>query len=354
MTDDISRRRFVKLGLLFSAGITLFGCNFLVEPRKDEPDKEKRAEEETPSEEEKEKDKDAEKEKDKEDEEEKEEEEHKIPRRQLGKTDMAVSIFSLGGSFIISREHEQEKAAELINYAIDEGVNYIDTAPTYGNSEQNIGRAIKNKRDKVYLASKTEQRGYDGVMREFEESLQRLQTDYIDLYQLHGIHSHSDIEQISVSGGALKALDELKKAGNIKYTGITGHKNHNVFLDALEVYDFDCALIPVNPGEVHEDSFTKNVIPVLEEKEMGIIAMKVAAYGHLFHGEEIESMDEPLNYVLTQPVDTAIIGISTRGELEENIRIAREFSPLSSEQLAELEDRVAPYQWVANFFKHQW
>ncbi len=277
-----------------------------------------------------------------------------MPKRILGKTGLAVSVFSLGGSFTISRASHRSEAERIINKAIDSGVNYIDTARSYNDSESNIGAALGRRRKDIYLASKSGSRDYDGVMRDIERSLQYLKTDYLDVYQLHGIHSDNDLERIFANDGAVRAFEELKSDGTIRFTGITGHKNYFVMLKALGSYDFDVLLMPLNPGEVHDDSFAVNVLPVALRKRMGIVAMKLASYGRLFRPDGIRNMSESLGYVLSCPVNTAIIGISNMSELEENVEIAKAARPLQSAEMEELEERSRPFQREANFFKYSW
>lgn len=358
MKDDMDRREFVRLGLMVTAALSIMGCDFFLEP--EEMQKEK-----TSPEQEKEELKDGEEPGEKDKKETTEEEEKKkakdeneedplIPRRKLGSTGLSVSIFSLGGAFTVSRGDMRREAAELINHALDSGVNYIDTAPTYAESESNIGEVMQTRRDETFLASKTLERTYDGAMRQIEGSLKNLKTDYLDIYQLHGVHAEDDLKELFGRKGAVKALEELKENGVIGFTGITGHKNYPVFLQAMEEYNFDIALIPLNPGEIHTDSFARNVLPVALEKNMGIIAMKIAAYGRIFQQNGINTMEEALGYVLTYPVNTSIIGISNIDELRENIEIARKFAPLSLERMQYLEDLAAPYKREANFFKFEW
>lgn len=187
-------------------------------------------------------------------------------------------MFGLGGAFIVAQDRRDEAAA-VINRALDLGVNYIDTAPTYGSSERNIGEVMRYRRDEAFLAGKTLDRSRDGTMRLFERSLQRLQTDHLDLYQLHGVHSEADLKELFGPRGAVKALDELREAGAVKFAGITSHRNCPVLLRALDEYDFDCVLMPLNAGDVHDDSFAENVLQAARQKDLGVVAMKVAAYG---------------------------------------------------------------------------
>lgn len=268
MKEKMNRRRFIKLGLTAAAVAGLTGCSFLLEPNIiEEPplagEKEKELQEAVPQEMEK------------------AGEEAPIPRRKLGKTGYYTSIFGLSGAFAVAQGRLRDEAAAIINRALDLGVNYIDSAPTYGNSESNIGEVMRYRRDETYLASKTLDRSRDGTMRLFEQSLKRLQTDYLDVYQLHGMHTYRDLKQLFGARGAIKALEELREGGVVKFTGITSHKNCSVLLQALEEYDFDCVLIALNAGDVHEDSFAENVLQVARRKGIGVVAMKVAAYGRI-------------------------------------------------------------------------
>lgn len=277
-------------------------------------------------------------------------------QRPLGKTGQMVSIFGLGGGGIIARSDREDETIELITYALDMGVNYIDTAPTYGGatSELHIGKALKNRREEVFLATKTLDRTYDGTMRLLEQSLKNLQTDRVDLYQIHGIRDQEDSISIFKKNGVLEAMQKLKNEGVVRYLGITGHRAPGPLLHALEHFPFDCVLMPLNPAEIHFQSFQEKLLPFAVEKELGIIAMKVPAYGRLLRQGGIESMQQALSYVYTLPVSTAIVGLSSLDELSENVRIAREFTPYSSEAMKNLESLTESYQKEANFYKVQW
>ncbi len=279
-----------------------------------------------------------------------------VPTRALGGTGAMVSIIGLGGSFLVSQENRAEEAEALIERAVNAGINYIDTAPTYGSSEANIGKAMPRLRKKVFLAGKTRDRTYDGTMRLFERSLERLQTDHLDLLQLHGFHYWSDYEKAFSRDGAYRALEQLKDEGSVRFTGISSHKNPQVVKDAINGYDFDCLLFALNPADPHDQaqSFQDEVLPLARTKDMGTIAMKVASYGRIFRSGGIENMQQALGYVLSFPVSTAVIGISNNSELEENIKIASEFKPLADSELKKLEELVKPYQDEAMFFKTAW
>jgi len=279
-----------------------------------------------------------------------------VPTRVLGRTGARVSIIGLGGSFLVSQANRAEEAEALIERAVIAGINYIDTAPTYGSSEANIGRVMTHLRKKVFLAGKTKDRTYDGTMRLFERSLERLQTDHLDLLQLHGFHYWSDYEKAFSRDGAYKALEELKAEGAVRFTGISSHKNPQVVKEAISDYDFDCLLFALNPADPYDQaqSFQDGVLPLARAKNMGTIAMKVASYGRIFRSGGIENMQQALGYALSFPVNTAVIGISNNSELEENIKIAREFKPLADSELKKLEELVKPYHDEALFFKTAW
>ncbi len=279
-----------------------------------------------------------------------------MQKRKLGKTGYSVSIFSLGGESTLERVDRVAEAEKIINRALDLGVNYIDTAPAYGmgGSESNIGRVMSYRRREVFLATKTGNRTYDGTMRQVEKSLAHLQTNYLDLYQLHDMQTREDLKQALAEDGAIKALEQLKSEKVIRNMGITGHKDPSLLIQAIKEYPFDCLLISLNAGDPHYRSFKQELLPEAVKQNLGIIAMKVTAVGRIFRNEGITKMEQAFGYTLSHPVSTAIIGISTMAEIEENARIANDFKPFAEEEIKYLEKLTAPYAEEANFFKHYW
>lgn len=279
---------------------------------------------------------------------------NRMPKRRLGKTEFSVSLFSLGGESTIELKNKAAEAEEIINRAIDLGVNYIDTAPVYGNggSESNIGRVMEYRRKEVFLATKTLERSYDGTMRAIEESLKRLQTDYLDLYQIHNIRTSAELEAVFSEYGAVKAMETLKEQGVIRYTGITGHKDPDVLLQGITQYNFDCLLMFLNAGDIHYEPFQEKLLYEAVKLDMGIIAMKVAAQGRIFNKHGIATMKQALDYVYSFPISTAIVGITSLDHLEENVLITTEFEKLSLEEIKHLEYLAKPYANEANLFKH--
>jgi uncharacterized protein len=283
-----------------------------------------------------------------------------MPQRSLGKTGAKISVFGLGGEARIQQWHSSRipfgGALGIIDRALDLGVNYIDTAPCYGagTSERNIGRVLRKRRSEVFLATKTLDRTYDGTMRLAESSLRNLQTDTIDLYQVHSIETHEELDRIFAPDGAIKAMERLRDEGVVRFIGITGHHDPQVLLRGITEYAFDTILLPLNAADVHYSPFQQELLETAVAKEMGIIAMKVLAAGRLLRYGGITTMEQAMGYVLSFPVTTAIVGISSMKELEENVRVASGLEvPLDPDQLEQLEQLALSATEDANWFKKQ-
>ena len=290
----------------------------------------------------------------------------KIPKRKLGKTGYEVGIYSLGGQATIEIPGKEGQAIEIINRAIDLGINYIDTAAAYGRatgsiekkdamgtSEKNIGNVMKTRRNEVFLASKTHDRSYDGSMRLLEQSLKNLQTDHIDLWQVHNLtpRDWDRMDEIFGDSGVIKAMEKARDEGMVKFLGCTGHENSDILKAMIERYPFDNILMAVNAADKHYDSFIDHLMPVAIEKEMGIVGMKIPARDRIFSNGGIITMKEALEYVLTLPVSTTIIGIDKIPELEENVQIATQFKPLSEDEMLAIEDKTRPHYETLLFFR---
>ena len=176
----------------------------------------------------------------------------------------------------------------------------------------------------------------------------------LDLYQLHNVRVDGDLDRSLGQDGAIKALEQLKEEGVVRHLGITGHKDPGVLLRGIREYDFDCLLMALNAGDPHYLPFQDALLETAVEKEMGVIAMKVTAVGRIFQKGGLDSMEQALGYVFSLPISTAIVGISTLEELQENVALAENFKPISREKKAKLEELVAPYEEDANFFKYHW
>jgi aryl-alcohol dehydrogenase-like predicted oxidoreductase len=276
-----------------------------------------------------------------------------MPERALGLTGHDVRLFSLGGQATLERPGKHDESISIINRAIDLGVNYIDTAASYGGgiSQTNIGEVMATRRDEVFLATETHDRTRDGSLHLLETSLELLQTDHIDLWQLHNVQNEGHLDTIFGVNGAIEALLQAQEEGTVGFLGITGHYDPAILVSAINRFDFDAVLMALNPADPHFLPFAEELLPLAVEKQMGIIAMKVPARGRLFREGGVTSMSDALSYVLTHPVSTAIIGCDNIGEVEENVSIATNFEPFSEEEMARLEDLTASYATEAAYFK---
>lgn len=290
----------------------------------------------------------------------------RMPLRPLGKTGHMVGIYSLGAQATVETPGKEDLAVEIVNKAIDLGINYIDTAAAYGRatdsipkseamgtSEKNVGQVMKTRRNEVFLASKTHDRTYDGSMRLLEKSLKNLQTDHLDLWQIHNV-KHREIDIIDTffqEGGVIKAMEKAKAEGIVKNIGFTGHEDPEVLNMMADRYEFDNVLVAINAADKHYNSFIDKFLPKVLEQGMGIVGMKIPARDRIFDHGGILSMKEAMDYVMTLPVSTIIVGIDEIAELEENIKIAQEFMPLSADELLVLEDKAKPHYEHLQFFK---
>ncbi|MCU0377915.1 MAG: aldo/keto reductase [Bacteroidales bacterium] len=291
----------------------------------------------------------------------------KLPLRPLGKTGHMAGIYSFGAQATTEIPGKEELSQEIINRAIDLGINYIDTAAAYGRStptvpradamgtsERNVGQVMKYRRKEVFLSSKTHDRTYDGSMRLLEKSLKQLQTDHLDMWQIHNVKS-SEIEtldKITGEGGVLKAMIKARDEKMIRFIGFTGHEGPDVLNALNERFPFDNVLVAINAADKHHDPFIEKFLPNAVNKGMGIVAMKIPARDRIFSNGGIITMKEAMEYVMTLPVSTIIVGIDTIAELEENIEIAKNFKPLTADEMLAIETKTKPHYKDLMFFKN--
>lgn len=278
-----------------------------------------------------------------------------MPERVLERTGVTLPILGLGGSASpLSRAGQEREAIALIERAFALGVRYFDTAANYGPSEQRLGKVLPAHRQAAFIASKTSQRDRDGAWRELETTLKRLQTDYLDLWQFHALTHDWDLDTIlDRKNGAILAAEEARRQGLVRFIGITGHHNPGIIAKGLRRYSFDTALVPINAADIHTPApFITGVLPVARSQDVGIIAMKVPAYGRLLQPGVLKGMRQAMGYALSQDgVRCCIIAADTLEQLEENVRVARAFQPLSGEELAEIESKTVTAWQKSSFFR---
>ncbi len=274
-----------------------------------------------------------------------------IPTRPLGRTGVDVGIVSLGGEGVLRTTGRLREAIPVIHQALDSGITYCDTAPAYQQSQDYYGEALGDRRGNIFLATKTHDRTRDGSLRLLEQSLRRLRTDHVDLWQLHDLRTVEDLDTIFSKGGAIDAIETAKAQGMTRFAGITGHHDPHVLVEAMRRYVFDTVLIAINPADRQRLSFIDTVLPEANARGMGIIGMKVLAHGALLQPDGPLSVEEAIAYTLSLPISTIIIGCSSPDEVRQDVECARRFAPLSPETMQTIERRTLPYAARATFYK---
>jgi len=255
-----------------------------------------------------------------------------LPTRPLGKTGLDVSILALGG--VMYNFLKDSEAAAVVHRAIDLGINTIDTAHGYKESERKIGLVMAERRDEVVLTTKSGQRDRDGMAAEIEESFKRLQTDRIDCVQIHDLHTEEDLAKITGPDGALKAIESFQRDGSVRFVGVTSHVNPDILARALREYPFDTILTSLGAMHAAVRPFYETIMPVAQERSVGVLAMKVLAYGFLK-----DHAERALRFVLGLPgVSVAVVGVDNMEQVERNVAVARVFQPLTETERTELMD----------------
>lgn len=324
MTDELTRRDFVKLGLAGAAGLAAVPAAAAAGS--------------TP---------------------------FALPTRPLGRTGHHPFLFSLGAQASLEQADKHDVAIAILNRAIDLGVNYIDTAAAYGRprdaskprweldgiSQTFVGEVMATRRKEVFLASKADDRTRDGALRQLDQSLRLLKTDHLDLWQIHNVQSDAQLEQIFGLGGVIEAMTSAKDQKIVRNVGITGHFDPAVLARAIDRYPFDTILMALNAADKHHLPFTQELLPLANRKGMGVIGMKIPARDRLFKDGAVNTMKEALGYVLTLPVSTVIIGCKTVEQLEENVALAKSFTPLPAAEMARIESLAANNVGPSTWFK---
>lgn len=271
-----------------------------------------------------------------------------MPTRTLGRTGVQVSLIGLGGWHLGFDFLDEELSIRIVRTAIDNGVNFMDNCWDYndGASEIRMGKALRDGyRDRVFLMTKIDGRTKKDAAKQLDESLERMQTDYIDLVQHHEILRYEDPHRILDEQGANTALVEARDAGKIRFIGFTGHKDPRIHLYMLEVakqngFEFDAVQMPLNVMDAHYRSFEKMVLPQLVEENIGVLAMKTLANGTILESKTVNAI-ECLHYAMNLPVSVVITGCQSMKDLEQALTAARTFKPLSDEEVKALLGRTA-------------
>jgi aryl-alcohol dehydrogenase-like predicted oxidoreductase len=266
-----------------------------------------------------------------------------IPRRRLGSTDTQVSIIGVGG-FHLGAAQDLETATKMVNSALDAGINFFDNAWEYhdGKSEEWLGQALGGRRKEAVLMTKvcTHGRKREVAMKMLEDSLRRLRTDYLDVWQIHEVVYDNDPELIFAPGGAAEALLDAKKQGKVRLIGFTGHKDPSIHLHMLaKGFSFDTVQMPLNPLDATFRSFEKHVLPEAQKQKLAIFGMKsMGGSGEMIKGGVLTPA-EALRYAMSLPVTVTISGMNDPEVLKQNLAIVTDFSPMTAEEMSTLRAR---------------
>lgn len=266
-----------------------------------------------------------------------------IPQRPLGQTGEQVTIIGLGG-FHVGKIEDDNEAVRLIHEAIDAGITFMDNAWEYhdGRSEELMGKALRDRRDQVFLMTKVCTHGRDRreAMRQLEDSLRRLQTDYLDLWQVHELAFDNDPERHFAADGVIEALDEARQQGKVRFVGFTGHKDPAIHLKMLGYdYPFDTCQLPLNCFDATFRSFEQQVLPELERRKIAPIGMKSLGGEANMVKQGAVTAEEALRYALSLPLATLVSGIDSQKVLQQNLNVVRGFKPMMAEEMQQLRNR---------------
>jgi uncharacterized protein len=282
-----------------------------------------------------------------------------LPKRLLGKTGERVSVIGFGLGSRFCSIQDENAAQGLLERALALGVNYFDTAGSYTRrplerlSEKRLGEFSKQRRKDIFLATKIDPRDRGGALRSVETSLKFLQTDYLDLIQIHSLSNLNDLDRMDGPDGVIAAIQELKNQKTARFIGITGHNDGAAMAEALRRHDFDTVLMALNAAQSANPiaqrkmepipAFEQSALPVALQKNMGILSMKVMGQGMIVGiGPGRASPAELLQFNLSQPVASVVIGCEQMALLEQNVQAALNFAPMTENDKQRLQEKVSP------------
>ncbi len=269
-----------------------------------------------------------------------------MEERPFGRTGEKFSILSFGAQRIVDGHGCSEaEAVRMVNHALDSGIRYFDTAWIYsgGQSEERVGKVARQRRSEMWIATKVWARDRDGARAQLEESLRRLQTDYVDEWRMHNVTSFDDLDRLTAAGGALEAAVEARRQGLVRHISISGHTDPQVQLAALDRFTFDSVLCAASVLDHFVASFAEELLPVANARGVAVVGMKVLGLGRL-----ADIYDRALRYTFGLPVSTAIVGMENMEQLRKNLAVAESFRPLSDGERLELFREILPRVTPAN------
>jgi len=264
-----------------------------------------------------------------------------MEERPYGRTGEKFPLLSFGAQRIVdSHGCSEGDALKILNYALDHGVRYFDTAWIYseGQSEERVGKVARHRRKEMWIATKAWARDSRGARKQLEESLRRLQTDHVDEWRMHNVWSIGELDKVTAPGGALEAAVKARAEGLVRYISISGHSNPRVQIEALERFPFDSVLCATSVLDHFILSFAEEFLPVARARAVAVAGMKIMGLGRLS-----QQYDRALRYALGLPIDTAVVGMESMEQLKKNLAVAEDYQPLSDSERLELFKEVLPF-----------
>ena len=277
-----------------------------------------------------------------------------LPVRRLGRSEEEVSIIGLGGGHLARSVVPRDFAVKIVQTAADEGITFFDTAWEYwqGESEIRMGLGLEGRRDGVFLMTKVCARDREGAEKQLHESLTRLRTDRIDLWQFHEINYDNDPDWIFAAGGALEAALKAREAGKIRFIGFTGHKSPHIFRKMLaQDFNWDSCQMPITVMDAHYRSFQREILPELNRRGIAALGMKSLGGDAQMVKNAGLTPRQCRRYALSLPITTLITGVQSLENLRQDVEIARTFTPMSAEERESLLEEVRP---EASDGRHEW
>jgi predicted aldo/keto reductase-like oxidoreductase len=281
-------------------------------------------------------------------------EDEMIPTQSFGQTGQRVTIIGLGGEGVLRTHGQLGEAQAVIREAVAQGIAYFDSAQAYAGSESYYGsvwRESPDIRSQVFQTSKSASRDKEGALADLEKTLQKMGVSYLDLWQIHDVRSEQDLQAISGPRGALEAFLEAKTWGKVRFIGVTGHHDPNVLTKAVREWPVDSVMLPVNPVEGLLGGFLTSTLTAAREKGIAVIAMKTLGGSYYLHPNLKMTPEILIQYALSHDIDVAIVGCKTPQEVHTLALTGREFTPLSREERAEVEERFEPFVGELAFYR---
>jgi len=272
----------------------------------------------------------------------------------FGITNQQVTVVGLGGEGVLRTFGRRDQAAEVIHEALDRGIKYFDSARVYSDSEVYYGSVWGEKKDarlKIFQTSKSASRDKKGALADLEQTLDRLKTDYLDLWQIHDVRTEEEIQEIAGPGGALEAFVGARLSGKVRYIGVTGHHDPRVLTRAVREWPVDSVMIPVNPVETLLGGFLTLTLPVAKEKGIAIIGMKILGGSHYLISQLGINPESLIRYALSYDITVAIVGCSTPGEVRTLAEEGSNPSPMTEKERSALLGTFEPYTEQLAFYR---